>query len=133
MVDWFKIKSAVAIWKEERGRRKEERRKRKEERGKRKEERMASLQTFCGVCFCSSRIHFSSRRNECVTNKTKTKPHRTFAGRLEERGKRKEESGKRKEEAEKSSKCHNYYMAESIFAMRLANLRSVTCYTDQNF
>ena len=26
-----------------------------------------------------------------------------------------------------------YYMAESIFAMRLANLRSVTCYTDQNF
>ena len=25
-----------------------------------------------------------------------------------------------------------YYMAESIFAMRLVNLRSVTCYTDQN-
>ena len=30
---------------------------------------------------------------------------------------------------------HNpdYYMAESVFAMRLVNLRSVTCYTDQNF
>ena len=27
----------------------------------------------------------------------------------------------------------NYYMAESVFAMRLVNLRSVTCYTDQNF
>ena len=26
-----------------------------------------------------------------------------------------------------------YYMAESVFAMRLVNLRSVTCYTDQNF
>jgi len=25
-----------------------------------------------------------------------------------------------------------YYMAESVFAMRLVNLRSVTCYTDQN-
>ena len=30
---------------------------------------------------------------------------------------------------------HNssYYMAESFFALRLVNLRSVTCYTDQNF
>ena len=30
---------------------------------------------------------------------------------------------------------HNpdYYMAESVFAMRLVNLRSVTCYTDQTF
>ena len=27
----------------------------------------------------------------------------------------------------------DYYMAESVFAMRLVNLRSVTCYTDQNF
>ena len=27
----------------------------------------------------------------------------------------------------------NYYMAESVFAMRLVNLRSLTCYTDQNF
>ena len=27
----------------------------------------------------------------------------------------------------------SYYMAESVFAMRLVNLRSVTCYTDQNF
>ena len=26
-----------------------------------------------------------------------------------------------------------YYMAESVFATRLVNLRSVTCYTDQNF
>ena len=26
-----------------------------------------------------------------------------------------------------------YYMAESVFAMRLVNLRSVTCYTDQHF
>ena len=26
-----------------------------------------------------------------------------------------------------------YYMAESVFAMRLVNFRSVTCYTDQNF
>ena len=26
-----------------------------------------------------------------------------------------------------------YYMAESVFVMRLVNLRSVTCYTDQNF
>ena len=26
-----------------------------------------------------------------------------------------------------------YYMAESVFAMRLVNLRSVTCYTDQTF
>ena len=26
-----------------------------------------------------------------------------------------------------------YYMAESVFAMRLVNLRSVTFYTDQNF
>ena len=26
-----------------------------------------------------------------------------------------------------------YYMAESVFAMRLVNLQSVTCYTDQNF
>ena len=26
-----------------------------------------------------------------------------------------------------------YYMAESVFAMRLVNLRSVTCSTDQNF
>ena len=26
-----------------------------------------------------------------------------------------------------------YYMAESVFAMRLLNLRSVTCYTNQNF
>ena len=25
-----------------------------------------------------------------------------------------------------------YYMAESVFAMRLVNLRSVTCYMDQN-
>ena len=24
-------------------------------------------------------------------------------------------------------------MAESVFAVRLVNLRSVTCYTDQNF
>ena len=24
-------------------------------------------------------------------------------------------------------------MAESVFAMRLVNLRSLTCYTDQNF
>ena len=24
-------------------------------------------------------------------------------------------------------------MAESVFAMRLVNLQSVTCYTDQNF
>ena len=24
-------------------------------------------------------------------------------------------------------------MAESVFAMRLVNLRSVTCYTEQNF
>ena len=31
--------------------------------------------------------------------------------------------------------CNNYlyYMAESVFAMELVNLRSVTCYTDQNF
>ena len=30
--------------------------------------------------------------------------------------------------------CKNdYYMAESVFAMRLVNLRSVTCYKDQNF
>ena len=28
---------------------------------------------------------------------------------------------------------HAYYIAESVFAMRLVNLRSVTCYTDQNF
>ena len=26
-----------------------------------------------------------------------------------------------------------YYTTESVFAMRLVNLRSVTCYTDQNF
>ena len=26
-----------------------------------------------------------------------------------------------------------YYMAASVFDMRLVNLRSVTCYTDQNF
>ena len=26
-----------------------------------------------------------------------------------------------------------YYMAESVFAMRLVNFRSVTCNTDQNF
>ena len=26
-----------------------------------------------------------------------------------------------------------YYIAESVFAIRLVNLRSVTCYTDQNF
>ena len=26
-----------------------------------------------------------------------------------------------------------YYMAESVFAMRLVNLRSVTCFTDRNF
>ena len=26
----------------------------------------------------------------------------------------------------------NYYMAESVFAMRLVNLKSVTCFTDQN-
>ena len=26
-----------------------------------------------------------------------------------------------------------YYMAESVFAMRLVNLPSVTCFTDQNF
>ena len=26
-----------------------------------------------------------------------------------------------------------YYMAESVFVMRLVNLRSVSCYTDQNF
>ena len=32
----------------------------------------------------------------------------------------------------KIDKTH-YYMAESVFAMRLVNLRSVTCYTDQNF
>ena len=28
---------------------------------------------------------------------------------------------------------YDYYMAESVFAMRLVNFRSVTCYTDQNF
>ena len=28
---------------------------------------------------------------------------------------------------------YHYYMAESVFAMRLVNLRSVTCYTDQTF
>ena len=27
----------------------------------------------------------------------------------------------------------HFYMAESVFAMRLVNLRSVTCYTNQNF
>ena len=34
-----------------------------------------------------------------------------------------------------ANKCNNnnYYMAESVFARRLVNLRSVTCYTDQNF
>ena len=26
-----------------------------------------------------------------------------------------------------------YYMAESVFATRLVNFRSVTCFTDQNF
>ena len=26
-----------------------------------------------------------------------------------------------------------YYMAATVFAMRLVNLRFVTCYTDQNF
>ena len=26
-----------------------------------------------------------------------------------------------------------YYMAESVFVVRLVNLRSATCYTDQNF
>ena len=26
-----------------------------------------------------------------------------------------------------------YYMAESVFVMRFVNLRSVTCYTEQNF
>ena len=26
-----------------------------------------------------------------------------------------------------------YYMAESVFAVRLVNLRAVTCYTDQHF
>ena len=33
------------------------------------------------------------------------------------------------------AKCdnNNYYMAESFFAMRVVNLRSVTRYTDQNF
>ena len=41
---------------------------------------LTSTQTSCGVCFCSSRIHFSPRRNECVMNKNK--PHRTSAGRL---------------------------------------------------
>ena len=28
---------------------------------------------------------------------------------------------------------NTYYMAESVFAMRLVNLLSVTCHTDQNF
>ena len=28
---------------------------------------------------------------------------------------------------------YTYYMAESVFAIQLVNLRSVTCYTDQNF
>ena len=32
-----------------------------------------------------------------------------------------------------SENNHIYYMAESVFPMRLVNLRSVTCYTDQNF
>ena len=27
----------------------------------------------------------------------------------------------------------NYYTAEAVFATRLVNFRSVTCYTDQNF
>ena len=27
----------------------------------------------------------------------------------------------------------NYYTADSVFAMRLVNFRSVACYTDQNF
>ena len=27
----------------------------------------------------------------------------------------------------------HFYMAEFVFAMRSVNLRSVTCYTDQNF
>ena len=33
----------------------------------------------------------------------------------------------------KQKMIYNYYMAESVFAMRLVNLRSVTCYKDQNF
>ena len=28
---------------------------------------------------------------------------------------------------------YDYYMAESVFAMRLVNFRSVTCCTDQKF
>ena len=27
----------------------------------------------------------------------------------------------------------HYYMAESVFAMRLVNLRCVNCYTDKNY
>ena len=38
------------------------------------------------------------------------------------------------QEAVSALSCEiHYYMAESVFAMRLVNLRSVTCYTDQNF
>ena len=33
----------------------------------------------------------------------------------------------------RSANAKYHYMAESVFAMRLVNLRSVTCYTDQNF
>ena len=33
---------------------------------------------------------------------------------------------------EQTANNYIYYMAESVFAMRLVNLRSVTCYTDQN-
>ena len=32
-----------------------------------------------------------------------------------------------------SKNIFHYYMAESVLAMRLVNLRSVTCFTDQNF
>ena len=27
---------------------------------------------------------------------------------------------------------YDYYMVKSVFAMRLVNFRSITCYTDQN-
>ena len=38
------------------------------------------------------------------------------------------------QEAVSALSCEiHYYMAESVFAMRLVNLRSVTCYLDQTF
>ena len=38
------------------------------------------------------------------------------------------------QEAVSALSCEiHYYMAESVFAMRLVNLRSVTCYPDQTF